>query len=394
MKTKTNKTILSYLCQNIGIGVLLLITLNSCKKENNMIPKIEQLEKFEWLAETSADSLCPVEVYHGSFTVTDGNTHWIPSGEYLNDQWGGYGAVYAVGDDKRKIPESMQITWFSYAENKFYQGDFNLPQKKIYDIFKKDYGYYKLPNGHKEKEAFSTLLLSFAPQGLVTLWASGCGSIEIGTYQAKEIFMEWKDFYGTQGTITRNEEVKDRQKDMLPIVQQEIATGKINNTYIKNRLQRYNYTIATNKPDEYTIFHYGISFLNQEVINHKIGDLTFLSDTQNGKGIATNGNVYVKNKFNQEFEIRFDANLLAGQQLYDRLPPEQTRTKNINYMQLWEDFFEKNKDVQFLIKFKDKIEKSSINKPVLCGKIVLKSGKNELEFPNSRVEFFDSEEWD
>ncbi len=371
--------------------ILTFIALvSSCKKENNMIYKVQ---KFEWLVETSADSLCPIEVYHGSFTDSEGDTQWIPSGEYLNDRWGGYGASYVVGDERRKIPESMQITWFSYAENKFFQGNFQLPQKKIYDIFNKDYGQSKTPDGIEHKNNFSYLSISIAPQGLITLWASGEGKIEIGTYEAKEIKMAWKDFYGTQGTITQIEEVRDRVKDMLPFVQKEIAEGTINNTYFKDRLERYHYTISTNKTEEYTLYNYGISFLNQEVINNNIGHISFLNDKENPKGIATDGNIYVKDKFDRKFEVRFDANLLEGQELYDKLPPETNMTKNISYMKLWADFFKNNKDVQFQIKFNDKIEKSDIRKPILCGKIVLKSPTTELELPNSRVEIFDSEEW-
>lgn len=399
MKTQTkNKTMpsrLPLLRRGLGRGLLLLIiTLTSCKKENKMIPKLEQIQKFEWLAQTSADSLCPVEVYHGSFTDSSGATQWIPAGEYLNDRWGFSSGIMAVGDDNRKIPESMQITWFSYAEDKFFQGSFSLPQKKIYDIFKKDYGKYKLPSGQEEKEDFSNLLVSMAPEGLVTLWATGhMGQVEIGTFEAKEILIDWKDFYGSQGTVTRYEEVRDNRKDMLPFIQEDIAKGNINNKYIKGRLARYNYTIATNKPEEYTIYNYGVAFLNHEDISLKYAGLPFLTDLEDPKGIATNGNVYVKDKFGSKFEVRFDANLLEGQGLYKVSEPRQNRAKDIDYMQLWTAFFEKNKDVQFLIKFNDKVEKSDIHKPLICGKIVLKSLTTELEFPNSRVEFFDSEEW-
>jgi hypothetical protein len=371
------------------ITLTLIAFLWSCKKENNMIYKIQ---KFEWLVEVCADSLCPMEVYHGNFIDSSNETQWIPSGDYLNSQWGIGGASYVVGDERRKIPESMQITWFSYAENKFYQGNFELPQKKIYDIFNQDYGQSKTPDGVEHKNEFNTFLVSMAPQGLVTLWVTGEGQIEIGTYEAKEIVMDWKDFH-SQGTATQRETVLMWQKDMLPITQKEIADGTINNAYFKDRLERYHYSVSTNKTDEYTLYNYGISFLNEEVINNNIGHLAFLRDTENPKGIATDGNIYVKDKYGNKFEVRFDANLLEGQEMYVKLPPEQNRAKNIRYMKLWDDFFKNNKDVQFQIKFNDKFEKSDIRDRKICGKIVLKSPTAELELPNSRVELFDSEEW-
>lgn len=348
-----------------------------------------KIETFRSSVEVNADEYCPVEVVHGSFIASDGKTQWVPAGEYLSETWGYGGAAYVVGDDKSKVPEKLEITWFSYTENSFYKGSFDLPQKKMYDIFKKDYGKTKEADGTYTKNEFNTLLLGFAPQGMVTLWMTGVGQIEIGTYQAPDILMDWKGFHKRD----RFTFVRDYQKDMLPFVQEEIYKNNINNKYFKQLLERYHYTIGINKIDEYTIYNYdSIIFLNEEAISNEVAGLTFLNNFAEGKGLIRDGNFYIKDKFNRHFEVRFDADLLEGQK-YSELTTLETRNKNIAYMKLCKDFFEKNKDVQFLIKFNDKIEKSDINKPVLCGKIVLKSPTAELVLPNSRVEFFDAEEW-
>ncbi len=351
-----------------------------------------KIEKIKWLAEVNADEYCPVEIYYGFLIDSKGEKQSIPTGEYLQGGWGSYGGTMSDGDEKRKVPEKLEICWFSYAENRFYKGTFDLPQKKMYDIFKKDYGKTKSPSGEDKKNEFNTLLLGFAPQGMVTLWITGIGQIEIGTYQAQDFLMDWKDFR-TMGTATRFEEVRMRQKAMLPFVQEDVNRNSINNKYFKQLLERYHYSIGINKTDEYTIYNYGISFLNQEEIGNEVAGLEFLTDIVNSKGLAVDGNIFIKDKFNRHFEVRFDANLLENQISYMKMPTFETRNKNIAFMKLCKDFFEKNKEVQFLIKFNDKIEKSDINKPVLCGKIVLKSPTAELEIPNSRVEFFDAEEW-
>jgi hypothetical protein len=108
--------------------------LSSCKKDKNMMVKIE---KFEWLAETSGDVSCPVEIVYGKFIMSDGSTGFMPSGQYLNGSWGISRGSMSVGEDRKKVPDSLKIVWFSYAENKFFEGHFELPQKKCMTFSKK-----------------------------------------------------------------------------------------------------------------------------------------------------------------------------------------------------------------------------------------------------------------
>ncbi|MCV9929778.1 DUF2931 family protein [Flavobacterium sp. LS1R49] len=344
-------------------------------------------EKFEWLAETSGDESCPVEVVQGNFILSDGNTVWIPSGQYLNGNWGASSGTMVVGDDLKKVPERMKITWFSYAENKFYTGDFELPQKKIYDIFKKDYGKSIMPNGVEYKNEYNTLTVAMASQGLVTVWIGGIGKKEIGTYQAHEtVDVEWSSFHKGDKSVLMNL----RQKQMLPFVQKEIAEGKISNTYFKNRLKRYHYTIGTNRPD-FKIYNYDVLFMNNEVISKTNTGVEFLTDTIIGKGVAKEIVLYIKDQFAHDLEVRVDVDLLDGKVPNERLKPLEERAFNNQLMDLFKTFFEQNKNVELYIKFNKEIIKSNINKPVYSGKVCLKSATAELEIPNSKVEVYNAE---
>ncbi|WDF65472.1 DUF2931 family protein [Flavobacterium sp. KACC 22763] len=358
------------------------------EKQKEMLTKIE---KFEWLAETSADETCPVEVVYGSFILSDNTTAWIPSEQYLNDSWGASSSgTMVVGDDKKKVPERMQITWFSYAENKFFAGDFALPQKKMYDIFKKDYGTTMGMDGVEYKNEYNTLTVAFAPEGLVTLWIGGIGNKEIGTYQGHETFdIEWGDF---SKNLDRKEVIKNYQKDMPLFVQEEIANNKISNTYFKNRLKRYNYKIGTNRKD-FRIYDYDILFMNNEVISNTNTGLEFLTDTTNGKAVPISFVIFVQDQFSRQFEVRIWVDLLDGKTTHenDYLKNLEKRNFNNQLMERFKKFFDKNENVELYIKFNKEIIKSSIKKPVYSGKIYLKSPTSEVEIPNSKVEVYDAE---
>jgi Protein of unknown function (DUF2931) len=369
------------------ILILLLSFLASCKKEN---PIMYKTEKFEWLAQTSADAYCPVEIMDARFICSDKSTIFIPTGEYLNGIWGSGSGVMDVGEDRKKVPEQMEITWFSYAEDKFYQGSFELPQQKMLDLFKKDYGKYKNRDGTESKYEYKRLVLGIAPQGMITLWMKGVGSIEIGTYQAKQTLdIDWNKF---SKNPNRYEVIKNYQKDMLPFVQQAIAKGGVNNSYFKNRLQRYHYSIGTNR-DDFKIYDYSSHFVNVEYHTKISSGLEFLTDTVISKGVPYDINLFVEDKFLRTTEIRIWVDLLDGKttEQNDHLEdPLEQRAYYTQMMERFKTFFENNKDVQLYIKFDDKMVKSDINKPVYCGKVCLKSPTNELEIENSRVEVYDA----
>ena len=63
----------------------------------------------------------------------------MPYGHFLKSGWGGSAVGWAVGDEMQPAPDSLEIRWFSYTEDKFYQGKFLLPQARIHALFKQGY---------------------------------------------------------------------------------------------------------------------------------------------------------------------------------------------------------------------------------------------------------------
>ena len=369
--------------------VLLTIVLGCKKNDKDMIVKVE---KFEWSPEVSADVAYPMRVIFGSFALSDGNSVRIPSGEFLQGDWRSSSSSYAVGEERKKVPEKMVLRWFSYTENKFYLGDFELPQKKLYDLFKKDYGTSFYPDGEEYKKSYYTLMVGIAPKGMITLWMQGSvGPKEIGSYQAHEVLDEdWNDF---SKNPDRKGVMKSYYDDFLPFVQKEIDDNKVSNTYFKNRLKRYHYTIDTNNPD-FKIHDFHIYCLNGEVMEKSNSGLEFLTDTVNGKGVPNMMAIFIEDRFRHKLEVRIWVDLLDGKttEENDHLQdPIEQRAFNNQLMDRFKTFFEHNQNVELYIKFDKEIKKSNINKPVYSGKVCLKSPTNEFEIPNSKVEVYDAE---
>lgn len=369
--------------------VLLTIVLSCKKNEKDMIVKVE---KFEWSPEVSADVAYPMRVIFGSFALSDGNSVRIPSGEFLQGDWRSSSSSYAVGEERKKVPEKMVLRWFSYTENKFYLGDFELPQKKLYDLFKKDYGTSFDPDGEEYKKSYYTLMVGIAPKGMITLWIQGSvGPKEIGSYQAHEVLDEdWNDF---SKNPDRKSVMKSYYNDFLPFVQKEIDDNKVSNAYFKNRLKCYNYTIGTNNPD-FKIHDFHIYCVNGEVMEKSNAGLEFLTNTVNGKGVPSMMAIFIEDRFRHKLEVRIWVDLLDGKttEENDHLQdPIEERAFNNQLMDRFKTFFENNQNVELYIKFDKEIKKSNINKPVYSGKVCLKSPTNEFEIPNSKVEVYDAE---
>ena len=113
------------------IIILWSTIFSSCQEQ-----KME--EKFDWSGTLSAPQEYPIEVYKGSLKTNDYSQHFKNWG-IINTGWGNQGGTVVAGPEKKLVPNSLEITWLSFAENKFYDGKFELPKEKITALFKEGY---------------------------------------------------------------------------------------------------------------------------------------------------------------------------------------------------------------------------------------------------------------
>jgi hypothetical protein len=175
----------------------------------------------------------------------------------LEGDWGGSAIGWAVGEDQQPAPDLLEIRWFSYTEDKFYQGRFLLPQQRIYALLKQ--GFWDEDQG--KQATYNDLSLSVVPTGVVVVWLSSGRSQQVllGRYQAREVLYDYERY---QPGVDRTADVKYRQAHMSPAVQHEIATGTISSKKWDEYLKTYPWKVEFSRP--LTLYDFYISYLNAE----------------------------------------------------------------------------------------------------------------------------------
>lgn len=104
-------------------------------------------------------------------------------GVHLGGMWGS-GNSFVVGDQEKEVPALLKIGYYSYVENKFFEGEFKLPQSEI-----EKYLQEKVVNpvNGREQPKYNYFSIGIALNGGVVLWIKGNESQkEIAKFQASE----------------------------------------------------------------------------------------------------------------------------------------------------------------------------------------------------------------
>jgi len=168
-------------------------------------------EKFDWLPSECAHSRYPMRLIHGNLTLKDGSSLYVPAKAIIHNGWGESGSMHVVGERMKALPIKLTVTWFSFAENKFYSGEFILPYHLILNQFRTMISPYtgKNPTYHE-------IWVGFGPEGAVSVWVSAERmSVEVGKYRAAEVTMNLN-------TVTENDQISRR--DYIDSILQECLT--------------------------------------------------------------------------------------------------------------------------------------------------------------------------
>ena len=119
-----------------------------------------------------------------------------------------------IGDGKRPLPDRLSITFFSYTEDQFYEGDFDLPYKKISKLFRD--GFYSANEGNHT--TYHKIIVGVAPGGFVSVWLWGFERIvEVFMGQANKIEGDWK-WIISNSDYTREQYIKEDIEESVPDV--------------------------------------------------------------------------------------------------------------------------------------------------------------------------------
>jgi hypothetical protein len=147
------------------------------------------MDKYGWLPSESAFKNYPMHMVSGSFMLNDGASVDIPSRDVMQNGWGEVGSIYLVGDKIKPLPKRMEISYFSFTEDKFYGGAFDLPYAKIHNLFQR--GIESPKTG--KMVTYQKVIVGLAPEGRISLWLLAEGEVlEVATFQAAEKIIDWK----------------------------------------------------------------------------------------------------------------------------------------------------------------------------------------------------------
>ena len=164
------------------------------------------MTKFEWQASDSAPLNFPMRIISGSLGYHDGNgSLYVPTSARIANGWGEGMSSHVVGDDKKPLPNRLDIVFFSYTENQFYRGHFELPYDKILKLFQKSYYSPKV----RREVTFHRIVVGVAPGGVVSVWVNGINNTtEVFFGKAEKVDLPWSTL--TSATdITRKEYVRE-----------------------------------------------------------------------------------------------------------------------------------------------------------------------------------------
>lgn len=228
----------------------------SCQQKNNT-----PMNKYEWLPTETAPTNYPIYLHQAYFKTKDDIFIRIPDKRTVYYGWGSTGSVHISGEDYKPVPNSVSLTWLSYTENKYYKTSFELPEKRISELFEKGF----LNPKNNKRETYNRIGVGIAPGGLVVVWVMGTfHQIEVATGQGQITEIDFKEMIPstemTQAEFTEmilKEEVEDS-------VLKEIKAGEIPYKRWQDYRKKYDWKLALTHQEEFTPEHARISMLNGE----------------------------------------------------------------------------------------------------------------------------------
>lgn len=217
-------------------------------------------DKFYWSATISAPQEYPVEIYDGKIGSENDSFIFNSMWGTINSGWGNGGGI--TSGNENAIPSYLEFTWFSIVEKKFYSGKWTLPSDKIKKLFNEGYIF------NNQKETYNTFIIGLVPNGMVVLWLKGINQIEIGCFQAKEIFIDADKVHEENEYMFEKDFAEHQMND--PMIIKDDVKGRIQNkghqqpSIFYDYRELYDWIPRIILPLEYTITSFEYKMCNGE----------------------------------------------------------------------------------------------------------------------------------
>lgn len=239
------------------VSILLFVfSLINCQKHKKME------EKFNWSGGICAPKEYQMQVYHGQIIADDYQYQYSDIVGTVQGGWGEDGEAMGTSDGLHDIPHTLEFTWYSVVEDKFYAGHWELDTSKITKLFKEGFlvARYKGDKGeikYYKKETYNSIVIGLAPKGRLVVWISGeMGQVEVGYFQGKEI------------KITKEEAYEDFRYVFKPNYRTEmlkaIGDGGLTDPLVYKKIQKEGYPDPKIYNDYRERFNWRLKFIISE----------------------------------------------------------------------------------------------------------------------------------
>lgn len=169
------------------------------------------MEAFAWRATESAHKAYPVFIVRARLTGPGDMTVRVPDNCDANNGWGELGATIISGDHRKPLPLRLEAVWFSYAENRFFNGSVELPLERMQSLFRQPLPPDKLGR----PTSFDQLIVGFGLDGHLSVWADGPGfTVEVAAFQVPAADLEWRLVLDNP-RVPREDHVRDILTELL-----------------------------------------------------------------------------------------------------------------------------------------------------------------------------------
>ena len=163
--------------------LILIVVITNAINISCQDKKMEK--KFDWSATLSAPEEYPVQVYRGEI-IADDYTQSLTGFGPVSFGWGNQAGIVIMGPDLKNIPDSLDIAWHSFVDQKNFEGKWALPKEELTKLFNE--GFTDMSTN--QKVTYDTFLVGLAPNGSVVVWLAGLGNqIEVAHFKATEAFV-------------------------------------------------------------------------------------------------------------------------------------------------------------------------------------------------------------
>ncbi len=223
-----------------------------------VMPAAAPEEKFRLSAGPCAAKGYPMTILFGAFVRPDGKTLPVPAGNTLEGKWGLSSIGQVVGDEFQPVPVSLEILYFSYLEDTFYEGAFPLPQQELRALLRTGFWAHR----EQQQRTYDELTVCVLPKGAVVVWLVGAGrQVLVGRYQGQVSKVDFRRFYPKSD---RAEMLRQKLAAAPPAVQAQAKAGTLSARQWDEYLKTYPWQVAFNQPLKLT--YYRANFLSGEYL--------------------------------------------------------------------------------------------------------------------------------